>query len=1161
MERFWCIVRSCIYFLLGMFVVFAMVLFGLHMYLTQNGAEISKKIEREIATRTNLQVRFSAIELDYFPLPTIALRDVTVEEEHLQLRVANLRVAPSLWHALQGKFNLGYAHLTQPQVHITIASTEKEDTKKQTSPAKASTSAKVNTSVKVVEQLRSFMASPVLPLPSLLHGANVQIVDGSLLLEKGKEKIIVDTFRATITVGITGTVESAFELNNTEIQEEQKVLVSVPLLKVALHGLGNVENPLYLLGQPKAQKLFLHVESLFTLPHVLHNMHIVFDTNIDPQALASTYEVQESFDPKKEFMDALAVKKGAKEKHTTKKHVLEGMLSVTGDILWEEAPIAVKVRGLLQGGFTESAEKSLDMGMVLRNFAINLDKDSLILNGALSQIIHNPTLEGHIDLTKMSLIQWFGFARNFPPGLQKTLDYISGELEFSMDGIGLKVPRITATTAESTFTGSGGVKQWKNTVIDLYLTTPHLLLRRAYPEAEGIKAKAPEYHHGPLTPVPGTPEAINSTGPSVSYNINIGAKAVTAWELTLEELHMRVIPIENEKRYAKGAYKYGVLLGFDLGKVYGGKANADVILYRTPKDESGYAIFGAIENMRAEKPLARLLGREMVGGNLFAKTAFTATGKGIGEFLITKKGTASLRIENGFFANQKKVQWHFDSVKVDGDFQAKNKVKVTGDTLPPSLRYEGVWKGALVSKDVNITSNLTGPLEFAGKDYGNVIIDAMKSNNHVVVHTESTTLPHEIQAKLDASLHLETRKDSFAIKEAKGILTNYNNATIKGALDVHFSKELLWDADVSVVTNNASEFVKKLQTSKTSPLPPTAPQNLAFAATVHEEKDAFRIDNIVLQLGEMSAKGSMRKILTPKPVWNIHFHADTLAWRTLFPEETKKIPAPNGANVASTPTPVPPVKKEKDWDFSWMDDREIHGVLRIDSFSLKEEYAKNVYIPLKLKDKVLECSPTTFDFFGSKASMHLRAEHDYNTLQVQGGFEAQNVDLAALSRGLKLKSFMGGQGSLWASMQGGVKNYADIPAKLDGSWRLQMQRSFLQSLKSDGSADGKPTTIELLTASGTLTKGVLHSKNFVLKGPELNLTGGGKIDLVHDTLAINLLANMGTLQGIPVTFSGSLDNPERKVDTGAVIMSAIGSLGSGVLGVIGGFFNAVFSLF
>ncbi len=1133
------LVRGCIYCLLFLILFSGASLLGFQWYLSENGPDVSQKIEEYLEERTGVNIRFSAVNIEFFPLPTLRLSQVLVQKDTLNVSVAHVRLAPSLRRLLLGDINFGLVHLVQPKISAQL--NHSTPSTAQSAPLDSSTAHD-----ELLQAIQTFLEYPLVTWPEMFLGINLRLEQASLALYRGKESLDVQNFSAHIDINLNGSMTSTFDFTDISLKSGQDILVAMPEFSFSLQGLGKESKKLLenfsLSKKAQAENLSLVMHSVVHVPEVLHNVEFDLALNVNPYILESSQA----------FSQAVG---DIGTKHVAKIwQPIFGTWSVKGDILWKKAAIPFAIKSFMQMGPKNDADgRMLDLQGEFSDMRVHLHNDKAVVNANLEDIIENPTIQGRAQLEKFSLTQWFGFARNFPPGLQATLDTITGQLDFSLDSKGLRVPKIEAEAAQSTFKGHGGVQSWKDIVIALHLTAPKVWLKLAYPEAEGIKSKAPQYHHEALTPVPGTPEARSMTGPTVGYDINIAADTVVAWDLTLQDLDMRIIPIEEDKRYKPQDYQDGVLLTFNLNKVYGGKGRGDVILYRTKKDESGYAIIASMDNMRAEKPLARLLGSEMVGGKLFAKTSFKATGRGLGEFLITKVGTASVRIVDGYFAGKTKGKWHFDAVNVRGNFAAKNKVKVTGDTLPPTLRYMGSWNGDITSKYIDIKGTWNGPLEFAGQQYGNVIIDNMDSKAHVVVRKDFANTVKDIHADVQAFLNVETYKNVVTIEKAQGKIINIENAPLEGDLRVDFVDDIIWTARVKILTDKASAFYGGLRGDPEF-LPLKGPQDLQFISTVVFVNEDLTLKDLQVKLGSIEATGTIHKKLSAKPVWQIDLDIPKLDWHVLYPPDSKeKDRAAIGKQRA--------LGNDKVWDLAWMDEQDVYGEVRIKSFLMSEEYAKDVTIPIVLKESSLICDPVLFNFFGSNAHIQLKTVRKGQFLQLQGGIGAKNIDLAALSKRLKLKTLFGGQGLLLGSMEGNVQKTSDIPATLDGTWRMEVKNSFLQEINTDGSAAEDPTHIELFTASGTMTKGILASKNFLLKGPNLHLQGGGQINLVKNTLDLKLNANMGSMSNIPVHFYGSFDNPKRSVSTGAVILSALGSFGTGILDVIGGFFGAFFSIF
>ena len=110
-------------------------------------------------------------------------------------------------------------------------------------------------------------------------------------------------------------------------------------------------------------------------------------------------------------------------------------------------------------------------------------------------------------------------------------------------------------------------------------------------------------------------------------------------------------------------------------------------------------------------------------------------------------------------------------------------------------------------------------------------------------------------------------------------------------------------------------------------------------------------------------------------------------------------------------------------------------------------------------------------------------------------------------------------------------------------------------------AKDSPTRFDLASASGNFKSGVCRSGDFKLLGPDLQVRGGGMVDLNKRNLDCNLTVDMGRFKDIPVRLHGSLDKPETSIGAGTLIFAAIGGIVHGFMDVLGGILEGTWKMF
>ncbi len=1180
--------RWCAYALTGVCSLAFLLFIALYVCIKLYPQEISQKISENLAVHTNAELTFSSIDVALLPLPALSLADIYVQHEAFTLKVAYATLEPSLWTLLQGKFSLGAISLWRPvfclkeQTSLSsppaVLATEKapaQDGSQANTVQGALEEKTPPTAVHVGELVQNFFENLAVTIPSFAYGSSLEILHGGVTLEQGSWSVVCKDINTKLGLGALGALEGDIHFEDTFIEMAQKPYAHIHAFTVTLWGDVDDVVQLRVQGQGALADMLANTrvdltvsytisEGLSTmmskmLPSFSSDLLHFSSTEDSAKQTASTQPVSQLVPqsaPQKVVQDASQTDAQSDTYDILNPQVISDTahspLQVTWDIqthlLWHGEPIAVQSLGKIHGDLRKS--------LYLQDVHAQLEHDAAQLNGVLQlENLENPTLTGHIYVPRLSLTQWFGFARHMPPGLQHALHKVRGELEFTITKEGLTVPRLQATAAEASFTGQGGVASWSDAVVYLELLTPEIFLGKVYPEAEGVKMEAPSFAHKPLTPMPGTPEAAADTGVSVSYDINVAAQKMYAWDLPMEGMRFRACPIELDREKFSKKHTDAAVLSGKVDKFFGGRAEGKALLYRSEDDDSAYDITALLRNVRAEKPVARILGQQLIGGRMSADASVTAKGVYAGEFLVSLGGSASLRVENGNFYSRSKRKVSFKVMTLAGTVSGRNPEKVKGSVWPSKLLYSGNWRATLDTKDISAKSTWKGALEFTGADYGTVALRNIPGKVSVSFAPSLTTLPHATDVDFTGELSLDTTKGVVSLRRAKGTVPSLAHMQVSGFGSLNFLRDITWTANVQSKTNTISSVLAQLDADGESLLPKTAPQQASLNMHLAYAKNLLRMEKIQAQLDTTRITGSMRRTFTSKPTWVFDLDVNEFDYDKII---RGKITA---AQKAAKPTAAEKAAASKPLSWKWVQGLEAKGNIRIGTFLMHKVRAKNVAAPLRISANTINCTPTKATFYNGDTAINFKGTVKGGVLQTQLGAVVKKANLFALSEDLGLETVIAGNTDFWLSAQGGINSSADIPKAFDGTWRLQVRDGFMQSRDKKGKLTGKPTYISNLSDAGTITKGVLHSLNFLLQGTGIAATGKGKVDLVKDTLDMRLVVSTGGFSDIPVRFHGSFDDPQRDVDTGAVFLSALGSLGTGVFDIIGAVFGAFFGIF
>ncbi len=1132
--------RGVLYVILSICILMLVCFGALFAYVKLYPQEISQKISQTLYTQAQIEVAFSNIDVTLLPLPALSLADVQLTHKDFSLSVAYATVAPSLWTLLQGEISLGGISLWRPvfawKEHKNDEAQTNDQAQKKasntptapvpTAAAKAQLKPELHVGALIHEALENTFAN----IPTFLYGSSLEIFHGKVSFIQGDWRFQCENVNSSLHLGTLGSLGGSigFEDGRSFFAQEPVGQAHSFLLTIS----GDVDERFQarVQLQGKVDGIIGRSRADVTLQYTVGQGLPRIVSRVLPKALSGALP--------QAFWGSMQSEDGPLQIHW----------DVNTQLLWHEQALALHTQGKLFGNIQDTLH--------LRDVQVALEQDKAHLQATVHVAdLENPQLTGHLQVDKLSLTQWFGFARHMPEGLQHTLHKVQGELDFTITKEGLEVPTLKAKAADAQFTGKGGVPSWSNAVVELYIHTPQLYLKNVYPEAEGIKSAPVQFRHKPLTPMPGSPEAAAvAEGISVGYDINVAADTLYAWELPVENMDFRACPIELDREKFAKKHKNAAVLAFTAKKFFGGRAEGKALLYRSESDESSYDIKALLRNVRAEKPVARIIGMELIGGRMSADASVTAKGIYAGEFLTSLGGSASIRVENGNFYSRSKRKVPFKVLTAAGTVSGLNPEKVTGKTWPSKLQYGGQWRVNLDTADISAKTSWNGALEFVGKDYGTVALNAMPGSGRISFAPSLTTLPHATEVDFRGEISLDTTKGVVSLAKAKGTVPSLAGMQAEGHGSLDFSNDITWKAHIKSTTKQMSSVLQRLDSAGESILPKTAPQHATLAMNMSYADELLRMDAIQMKLDTTLITGKMQRTFNAKPAWAFDLHASHFDFDKLIRGRAVDMPAPKPAAQAGT-------SAQKPLSWQWLQDLRAKGTVRIDTFTMNRIHVRNVVAPVNIQNSALDCTPTKAKLYGGDVVINFKSKVQKGLLHTQLGVVTKQANLLSLSHDLKLETAISGLADFWLSAQGNIGYSKDIPAAFDGTWRLHVGSGFLQSREESGMLSGSPTNFTQFSDAGSIRKGVLESHKFLLQGPDIYVTGKGHIDLMKDSLDMHLLVGTGGLSDIPVRFYGSLDDPQRDVHAGAVLLSAIGSLGTGVFDIIGGIFTAFFGLF
>ncbi len=173
-------------------------------------------------------------------------------------------------------------------------------------------------------------------------------------------------------------------------------------------------------------------------------------------------------------------------------------------------------------------------------------------------------------------------------------------------------------------------------------------------------------------------------------------------------------------------------------------------------------------------------------------------------------------------------------------------------------------------------------------------------------------------------------------------------------------------------------------------------------------------------------------------------------------------------------------------------------------------------------------------------------------IKSQFKFQVENAKMEAISNMRKHETILGGTGLIQIFGNGLFQTTDDILRKLNGTWIINIQNGFFQTIDKENPKNNKDnkTNFYKLSASGTIKNGTLHNPDFLVKGEGLSIVGHGLVDLPSERIEAEAVATFIGIPEIPIKISGTLDYPVTDVKVLNAVTSTIGNITIGFFSTI-----------
>ena len=507
---------------------------------------------------------------------------------------------------------------------------------------------------------------------------------------------------------------------------------------------------------------------------------------------------------------------------------------------------------------------------------------------------------------------------------------------------------------------------------------------------------------------------------------------------------------------------------------------------------------------------------------------------------VTQNEPVRVQLESDVESNAPLLGAHLDlSTEARYDMAAQhaqlNDLKLTLNAKPKDL----------LAQDIHLTVTGNADLDLAAQRYR---IDGL----HAVAQLQGPKLPgKQIEASLDAKVAADLNKQTLDITDLK---LETMNVLVNGRLHGgDLLKGPLFSGTVIVPDFNARELLGQLDLRPLNLADPKAltavGADLAFsasAATVELTKLQAHIDQT-----RLNGSAAIRDFA--HPAYRFQVTIDRLdADRYLPPAVQKKAQptTPATAGAAAVQLPMDTLRA-----------LDIDGTLSVGTLKIANLAASNIKAHVVARSGLIRAEPLSAKLYGGIYTGNTLVDARGKLPQVVMSESLDSVDMGALSRDLFKKDLVGGTASMHMKLRGTGADPAALQRTLDGNLGFTvrngrvngvnlvalLQQGYLKYLRqlSVTPSDLNQTVFSKFAATGTVTNGIIESKDLVLISAQLDVNGRGTINLANQRLDLLLEAQpVGQLgrdlrqfstAAVPIKVDGTITQPQFSVKLDQVL--------------------------
>lgn len=452
---------------------------------------------------------------------------------------------------------------------------------------------------------------------------------------------------------------------------------------------------------------------------------------------------------------------------------------------------------------------------------------------------------------------------------------------------------------------------------------------------------------------------------------------------------------------------------------------------------------------------------------------------------------------------------------------------------------------------ISVAAELMITLDMAAKRYG---MANLSVTGELKPRTSGPAQPFEFTAAaVDLDLAAQTLR-------APSLAAQFASAKVSGSIN---GDQLLDKPALSGGMSLEPVALRQMATQFGIDLPatrdPQAFAKLGFKADYRYADNAVQLQNLDAQLDDSHLRGSLA--VTDLDTKAADFaltldHIDIDRYRA--PVATAPVPQPAAQPGRPAQLPTSPLKP-----------LDVHGSFAIGSAKFSGLTVSNAGVTLQAKGGLIHLSPLKASMYSGQYSGDITYDVRGDIPQLQLNQQLTGVDMAPLLKDYMNSQRLSGHGNVAIALTGHGLDSDALVKSLNGhlelnladgavegadlAYEIGMAQALLKQQALPTTGNTKRTKFDVLKMSAIITDGLAKTDDLTAATSYLRVTGQGTTSLVTKALDLHLTATILkappsspgadlsqlTLAAIPVTISGTADNPKVRPDMQGLVKSQL----------------------